>query len=1054
MIRVGASGGAVARCLLGILMLFYITNGGAWADAVVEVSPDKHVIDLNKTGTRVAAQRRNLALEVPGDTEGQSRVLELRGQGVGPEFNWTIYAIKNTGPDPRDLVLTVDEQGFVESHFWPLRPFGPQISNVQWVPDLQSLNWQRMAGDDNLSFRLAPGASLSIALEGLANVRSVRLVDQGTHSRQRLSVTFLRGAALAVTLMTMLVLLAAYGYRAHRAFLAGSLFSLAGLNFMVLDSGYWSTLGIPVSGGIFSLQNLRACSEAFLALAAALVLWQLTSTKRRTWRESMPFVAMVLGAVASLALAFVEPEWSTAVSRILALVGVSSGFILALWYRGKSGFALRYGVVFWAALSAWTLFAAIAASNPESGKLFHSLMVTGLAVVIAVLGTVLASVALAEGFLSKPMVADAGRRSLALTGAKHFMWDWQPVERKLDVAPELVTSLGYDPNRFAGMSAGHMIESLLNPDDLSVYRQVLDPNGVRAGEFMERELRLMDVRGEYHWFDLRIRGLPGQGRLPGRMIGTLTEITRQKQAEDRLINEAVRDPVTSLPSRALFLDRMDRAIGKPLATPVRALMVGIERFKVVNDGLGHDLGDQILLVAGQRISDCLSNEESVARVSGSQFCVMCLENIDSRDAFSLADEIVAKLATAIPVMNSEVVLSVSIGISRLSSDGYSSLELQKQAATALHEAQSRGTRTILEYDVSLKDERADRLVLENDLRRAIDRREIEVHYQPIVDLETREIVGLEALARWRHPTRGMLPPSDYIGLAEQAGLIGEIGDLILAEAARQMGIWQRVLTRNRPVFVSVNVSSEQLSETTLLDKLAMVIAREGLPPHSLKIELTESVVMRFPERTRLLVERLRSLGVGVACDDFGTGFSNLASLRDLQFDTLKMDRSFIANGALDARGGLILASVIDLANSLGMRVVAEGIENEEQAARLVGLGCNLGQGYFLGEPVPAREVHGLLAVLPVIESPHAQDYGERPMPGVAPMAPRFAEDETFEDIEPEELPSLFAVTHGPPKSDLVKKKPVKKAAHKSANKTRKPAPKMNRKVKAKTPRRK
>jgi diguanylate cyclase (GGDEF)-like protein len=462
-------------------------------------------------------------------------------------------------------------------------------------------------------------------------------------------------------------------------------------------------------------------------------------------------------------------------------------------------------------------------------------------------------------------------------------------------------------------------------------------------------------------------------------------------------------------------------------------MVGIERFKVVNDGLGHDLGDQILLVAGQRISDCLTKDETVARVSGSQFCIMCLENIDSRDAHSLADEIVTKLANAIPVMNSDVVLSVSIGISRISSEGYSASELQKQAASALNEAQNRGSRTVLEYDVSIKDERADRLALESDLRRAIDRREIEVHYQPIVDLETREIAGLEALARWLHPKRGMLPPSDYIGLAEQSGLINEIGDLILSEAARQMGIWQRVLTRNRPVFVSVNLSSEQLSETSLLDKLALIIAREGLQPHSLKIELTESVVMRFPERTRLLVERLRSLGVGVACDDFGTGFSNLASLRDLQFDTLKMDRSFIADGALKARGGLILASVINLANSLGMRVVAEGIEDEEQAARLLSFGCNLGQGYYLGEPVPAREVHALLAVLPVVEPLHQPEFVDAPTPGLAPMAPRFAAERAYYEEEPEELPSLFAVAH--PK--------VKKPAKKS----KRPVPKTKRKVK-------
>ncbi len=1040
MIRIGASAAVLGRCLIGIFLLFVLIPTCAMADTIIEVSPEKTILELATAGTRVAALRRNLALEVPGETEGQPRVLELRAKGPGPEFNWTIYAIKNTGADPRNLVLSVDQQGFAQSGMKSLRNFGPQINNVQWVPESQALDWQRMAGDDNLTFILAPGASISIGLEGVADPKSVRLLDEGTYNRQRISTTFLRGAAFAVTFMVMLGLLAAFSYRSHPSFLAGSLFAFASLNFMVLDSGYWSALGIPISGPVFSLQLVRGLSEAFMAVAAALALWQLTSIKRRPWAKNLIFIAIVLGAFACCALTFFSPDIATNLSRVLCIFAVAAGFVLALWNRGRVGLELTHGWLFWAGLSAWTLFAAIVATNPDPGKLYHASLVTGLAVVVFALGMVLARVAFAEGFLSNPMMSDAGRRSLALTSAQHFLWDWRPLESRLDLTPELARSLGYEQERFSGGSAGRVLEGLLHPDDVANYRQALDPNSMRAGQLIEQELRLMDVKGEYHWFDLRARGLPGQGSVPGRIIGTMTEITRQKLAEDRLISEAVRDPVTGLPSRALFLDRLERAIDKPLAPPVRVLMVGIERFKVVNDGLGHDLGDQILLVAGQRIVDCLTKDETVARVSGSQFSILFLENIDGRDAHSLADAIVAKLANAIPVMNNEVVLSVSIGISRISSEGYSPSELQKQAASALHEAQNRGSRTVLEYDVSIKDERADRLALESDLRRAIDRREIEVHYQPIVDLETREIAGLEALARWRHPKRGMLPPSDYIGLAEQAGLINEIGDLVLGEAARQMGIWQRVLTRSRPVFVSVNLSSEQLSETSLLDKLAIIIAREGLQPHSLKIELTESVVMRFPERTRMLVDRLRSLGVGVACDDFGTGFSNLASLRDLQFDTLKMDRSFIVEGALNARGGLILASVINLANSLGMRVVAEGIENEEQAARLLSFGCNLGQGYYLGEPVAAREVHALLAVLPVIEPLHAPEFADAPGPGLAPRAPRFAATpSSYYDEEPEELPSLFAVTHPPPrkpskKSNATKPKTKRKAKAKSARK--------------------
>ena len=335
--------------------------------------------------------------------------------------------------------------------------------------------------------------------------------------------------------------------------------------------------------------------------------------------------------------------------------------------------------------------------------------------------------------------------------------------------------------------------------------------------------------------------------------------------------------------------------------------------------------------------------------------------------------------------------------------------LQQQAETALHEAQQQGPRTSVTFHDDIEDMRADDVALEAELRRAIDRRELEVQYQPIVHLLSREVAGFEALARWRHPVRGLLAPSEFIGLAEQAGLIREVGDIVLAEAIRQMGIWQRVLTRNRPVFMAINVSADQLSDTGFQDRVNMLVAREGVLPYAIKIEITESVVMRFPERAQQLIHRLRSLGMGVACDDFGTGYSNLASLRELPFDTLKMDRSFLSGDGLQGRGGVILQSVVNMAHSLGMQVVAEGIETEEQAQHLLLLGCELGQGYALGHPMTAREIHGLLAVLPVMVpvTPKPSVPALTPPIGSAPMAPRPSSLAVEPDVEPEELPSIF-----------------------------------------------
>jgi EAL domain-containing protein (putative c-di-GMP-specific phosphodiesterase class I) len=288
----------------------------------------------------------------------------------------------------------------------------------------------------------------------------------------------------------------------------------------------------------------------------------------------------------------------------------------------------------------------------------------------------------------------------------------------------------------------------------------------------------------------------------------------------------------------------------------------------------------------------------------------------------------------------------------------------KDAAVALYEAKRRGSEAVELYNPAMQDDRAELVVLEHELRRAIERNEIEVHYQPIARLADMHLAGFEALVRWRHPTLGLLAPESFIGLAEETGMIRDIGRAVLNEAGRQLGIWQRSYRPAEPVFVAVNISSAQLIEPSLLDDIKQAINRENLLRGSFKIEVTESLVMQYPERAAQLLERCREFGVGIACDDFGTGYSSLSSLRKLPFDTLKVDRSFIAADAQDQRAVVILDSIIAMAHALGLMIVAEGIENQEQVDRLGDLGCDYGQGYFIGKPMAAKQVSEALAGLP------------------------------------------------------------------------------------------
>jgi diguanylate cyclase (GGDEF)-like protein len=1019
------------------LTFMSITAASSFADGLIELPPDVSTVDLTQHGTRVAAQRRNLKLEVPGEKADERAVLELRGSGPGPDFNWTVYTLRNAGPKMRAYVLAIDSQRLAGSGVLRLQDFGSQLSSVQWLASQVEHTQQTSATSDAHRFELQPSQSITMGLEGRAILSGARVYDVAAFAQREASLAFLRGAVLAVGFVLALSILALYGIRTNRAFLVGGFFAFTALLFMALESGYVDNVGNANPEGAFSLQHIRAYIESLLALGVAALYWGLTSLYRRNWKRELPYFLLVLGMSALVGLAAFLPEQATKSAR-WAILGLSiTGFVTAVASRRKAVEAIDNIVLFWSALLLWAFVCAVAVAGESQNPVWHAAILAGLTAVVSVLAFVSLRLAFAQGFLSKPYLQDSSRRSLALTGAQHILWDWQPQEGVLDVGVELANKLGHSSDKLNSKSAMRWFAALLHPADELVYQKTLDLRTLQVGSFVEQELRLRDAKGSYHWFSLRARTLSGAGGTAARLIGTLTDINRNKQTEDRLINEAIHDPVTGLPSRALFLDRVEQDISKPMAYPRRILMVGIERFKILNEGLGHDLGDQLLMEAGQRISKLLKKDESVARISGSRFAVMHVDTIDGNDADTLADNIIEALAQPFHIRAQEIYLSACVGVSLSSELIDSATELHQQAERALHEAQGHGPRSIAVFHEEITDKRADNVTLESDLRRAIDRHEIEVHYQPIMNLLSREVAGFEALARWQHPVRGILPPVEFIGMAEQAGMIREVGDLVLAEAVRQMGIWQRVLTRNRPVFMAINVSSDQLSDTGFLDRLTSIIAREGVLPYAIKIEITESVAMRFPERARQLIQRLIALGIGVACDDFGTGFSNLSSLREFSFDTLKIDRSFITGDGLYNRGGVILQSIISMAHSLGMVVVAEGVETEDQAQHLLMLGCELGQGYALAQPMAARDIHGLLAVLPVVSSPTPKPFvpALSPALGMAPMAPRHDEAEEFEeDVEPEELPSLFSVYKPKPAKKKAKKKPVVKAKSKPTKK--------------------
>jgi diguanylate cyclase (GGDEF)-like protein len=388
-------------------------------------------------------------------------------------------------------------------------------------------------------------------------------------------------------------------------------------------------------------------------------------------------------------------------------------------------------------------------------------------------------------------------------------------------------------------------------------------------------------------------------------------------------------------------------------------VLDVDRFKQVNDSVGIAIGDSILLTLARRLARLLKPHDTLARLAGDQFGLILMSERDANRIIAFAETVCKAIRTPITLNEREIFLTASIGIALPEAQSNRADELIKDAELAMYVAKrARGDRFEV-FKPAMRARKTDRLTLESELRHALEREEITILFQPIVRLEDRAIAGFEALARWDHPKMGRLSPSEFISIAEEIGLIGDLGRFALERTARQLGIWQRAVRTRVPLFASVNVSSRQLIKNDLIDDLRAVLARSGLVRGTLKLELTESVVMENPEQAAQILARLRELGAGLALDDFGTGHSSLVYLQRFPFDTIKIDQSFVRTNSKGARP-VILRSIVGLAHDLGMDVIAEGAESDSDAVELYHLGCEFAQGFVFGQPMTADAAHELL----------------------------------------------------------------------------------------------
>ena len=943
--------GAIAAALAIVLL---VPSAGRAVEAI-NVHTDTQAIDLTDAVDFQHTEGDRIQVSTAPGADGIIRRIEVRARAGGN--NWAVFALANNGDEQIDRLVVAAHYRMVGSGLlWP--DLG--LSRIVYITPSSGDPPERQdnAGADVFRITLDPGTVITFVAElRTDNLPQLYLWEPDAYKDKLNSLTLYQGIVIGIAGLLALFLTILFVVKGSVMFPAAAALGWAVLIYIGIDFGFWPKV-FDLSSGAERIW--RASGEAILAATLLVFLFAYLNLNRWHVRYAHITVGWLAFLGALVAVALFSPAVASGIARISLFLVAVLGFGLVIYLATHDFDRAVMLIPTWLLLVVWAIGAALTVLGLVTNDIVGPALLGGLVLIVMLIGFTVMQHAFAGGGMSSGIVSDIERRALALTGAGDMIWDWDVSADKVFTSPETEAALGLKHGALEGPAAKWL--DVLHQADRDRFRATLDSVLEQRRGRVVQDFRMRTADGHYLWFALRARPVVGSDGEVVRLVGTITDVTEFKTAEERLLHDAVHDNLTGLPNRELCLDRLKAVLGLAKAdTALRptVLVIDIDRFKQVNDSVGMAVGDSILLTLARRLGRLIKPQDTLARLAGDQFGMILLSERDSARITAFAETIRKTLRAPITFRDREIFLTASIGLALGGGNPEQAQDLLKDAELAMYHAKRTGGDRIDVFKDAMRARKSDRLSVESDLRRALERDEIAILYQPIVSLEDRAVAGFEALARWNHPKLGRLSPTEFINIAEETGLIVELGLSVLDRAARQLSTWQRAVRHREPLFVSVNVSSRQLLRHDLVQDLRTVLARAPLARGSLKLELTESAVMENPEHAAQMLHRIRELGAGLALDDFGTGYSSLAYLQRFPFDTIKIDQSFVRMSAKGTRP-VILRSMIALAHDLGMDVVAEGAETDSDAVELFQLGCEYAQGFAFGEPMSAERARALL----------------------------------------------------------------------------------------------
>ena len=955
---IGAIAGAVAAAA------FLWSAPLARAIEAIPVEPNQVRIDITAKGELYEGRGDRLQIETAPGPDGYIGRMAVSASTPGTNPAWLVFALSNPTSERIVRWLVAPRYTLANSRvFWPILD-APRIAAM--TPSL-GFRPEPLKSDRADMFRLSlePGQTITFAAElSSPRVPQLNLWDPNTYQAKQQDRMLFNGVLLGITGLLAIFLTAIFAANHRAIFPATALIAWAALAYFCVDFGFWNKL-FPVGPDRTALY--RATAEA--GLAASLVVFLYTFLRIGLWHGWIRtlFWGWIALQLSLVFLAVVDPASASGLARVslMAVAAVGTGLILYFALRGQDR-ALSL-IPSWMLLIVWLFGAAMIVLGHLSGDLVVSGLAAGLVLLLVLLGFTVTQFAFRSGGapLSLGPQSLVQMKSLAVDGSGAYVFQWHAGRDEITVANEVEQELGLEPGAL-NVAVDDFLQYMHNADR-ERFRLMLWSLQEKQGGDLQIDFRLRRHDGTYLWYDLRAHAAPSENARLLRCTGLMRDVTNLKRSHERLIHDAVHDSLTGLPNRELFMDRLQGAITRARegqANRPTVLVIDIDRFKNVNKSFGLVIGDSMLLTLGRRLSRHLNPQDTLARLGGDQFAILLISDPDPHHVATLAERVRRALRTPMKISSKEIILTASIGIVVHDGSQETAQDMLREGELAMLRAKRAGADRIEIFNPAMRGEQDSKLPLESDLRQALERQQITVLYQPITRLASNQLAGFEALMRWDHPTRGRLGAEDFIPLAEDTGLIVELGNYVLGQALEEANRWHKALPRDRdPLFVSVNVSSRQLFRQDMVQEIRLILAREAVPKGTLKLEITESLVMENPERAVEILTWLKTFGASLALDDFGTGYSSLSYLHRFPCDTIKVDRSLVRNSGLDGSTPLILRSVIALAHELGKEVVAEGVETQADASYLRSIGCEYGQGYYYGEPMSAKEVANLLAAL-------------------------------------------------------------------------------------------